>query len=1121
VWSSDLLDDRAWQESISGHLRNLTETAVAYAPQAPSLIHYRRVSRVLLERFKDLALARAGFLHGVDPSELSQLSEVSGVTDEITTILEERNRLRSIGGKTSNELIFADSEGAEVARQLVSNVLPLIRDGRSVVLFVIEQIDHLDGDGGLSEWTRSFRFDPRPLPRASQLSLSDHFLNMRVRIRFLRYVVTAAAEWFGLWPERNAALNLALLHEDRERFEQIVDAILDDHHDAESASQERVAFVRQRLDGASVDVRWEWYSIESIHRHLDVPPKLPEWTKRFDRLGCVTVICEDEGDCYATLAKLHSSGDFVDTAIRDYIGSPRASGYRALHTALSRKGARAGFPDLIPVHVMSAAGWQKRLLPSGDEQLKRISSRISRDEHRVLTVLAHDGRAVLLPLGSVVLNFVLKLHSHLLPRVCGATVNRRPADLLYPLHDGDVIWLDVGPTPQPLPEGWESHVPRETLPKIRKEFPRAYRKTLVQNGLRWLRAQLAPQGLDDVSDEELAEAVNSGAEEVLSGRQLAEAAKRGPEMPPLSRYELSEWIYRHFGSHDAMERGVKILNPAFDRSQALAIATRTIVHLRESPSVTPEYEIPAEYAGKFDETMTCEDCEPSSAEPRSATLDGVVLVIHRAQARCGLAGRLLRRPLRHTDRRQYFAVETANRADNIVEILSTFREHEVDVANIAARRLSAGWRVVRIGCDYVTADRRSRIEARLRAVPGVVRVTGPDQPPIPAIEDTLPPRSSDAPSLRRREPYQVGPPIDDDRLFYGMEAQLQKLTDTFDRVSKNDAGGGEFVFVTGPLRIGKTSVVKQFLRRLNRDLARPHLALYHMPSMARWSTVAAEIRNTFVDSIPHLQDELREQVTLEAMMRAIRNGQNLPLVLVIDEIVGLLHLNSQWPEEVDAFRNFQAAIRATPGVLVIWIGPALAVQRLDHDVAQLLTNSEQVVPSPFIDTDVDHLLRAVKMGPIHRITPAGNLAGSIRRLTEGNPYWVSHIARQMFSIEENRHGQQQIAYSYGTLKLAKEHLFLQPLAFHHHLSLANDESEKLKLIILRVLAGPKGENKFIARSDLLAALQRKESPSVISAAIEELYLAGSIRIENSRIKVAAPLLAEFIRHTTEGYQHVE
>src|SRR5207248_2807849 len=113
----------------------------------------------------DRALAQAALLHGIDPGEPGRLESIADIESDVRTILEERARLRSIGTYgEQNDLYLTDSNGPELSRQLVANVLPRIRDARAIVLFISEQIAELDDGGAFSEWTMRFPRDPQPLP---------------------------------------------------------------------------------------------------------------------------------------------------------------------------------------------------------------------------------------------------------------------------------------------------------------------------------------------------------------------------------------------------------------------------------------------------------------------------------------------------------------------------------------------------------------------------------------------------------------------------------------------------------------------------------------------------------------------------------------------------------------------------------------------------------------------------------------------------------------------------------------------------------------------------------------------------------------------------------------------
>jgi (p)ppGpp synthase/HD superfamily hydrolase len=57
------------------------------------------------------------------------------------------------------------------------------------------------------------------------------------------------------------------------------------------------------------------------------------------------------------------------------------------------------------------------------------------------------------------MHFAMTLHSSFVAHLSGATVNRQPVSAFHPLDYGDVVWLDIAKTPQPLPAGWRSGCP--------------------------------------------------------------------------------------------------------------------------------------------------------------------------------------------------------------------------------------------------------------------------------------------------------------------------------------------------------------------------------------------------------------------------------------------------------------------------------------------------------------------------------------------------------------------------------------------------------------------------------------------------------------------------------------
>lgn len=1096
---------RAWRTSIAEAILRLPRSAPSYEARG-NRAHYERISEFLLERFVDAELAKAAFLHGVHPTEISGLRRRHpGVSKTVMAILEDRQKLRSIGVEGGLRSSDPEDDGEKVARHLAGNVLPLIRDARAVVLFVAEQINHLDLDGSFERWTINFKGDPKQFVDGLPPSeVKDRFADVRARAQFLRFVVAPTAESFGMWVERDTARNLALIHQNPERFRALVDEVERDRRSQDGLSRTRETFVRERLGSGRqpLSIQWEWHHIATLDEELrmDAGPKddtdvigagRTSWERRFDHLGHVTVVYETPFQCYQALARLHR-GPFVERSIRDFLGSPRISGYRAIHTVLIRAGSRADFPDLVHVHIVPYKAWARRLEHTSKAHLRRMQLRVSRAEHKLLRVFAHDGRAIDLPLGATVLNFAHHLHSGFVIRLRAATVNRRPVGVLHPLREGDVVWLDLADTEQPLPDGWESHVPKSTVRRLRSKIARAYRPTLEKNGRRMLRRRLTRLGWDDISDAELDSLVLEGAEGMF-------------EKPT----EL-DWVYRQLGLLDARELGAPLgLIPAIDATRADLLAADIVNRHRPTPEDSPRFEIPGEFAGCFDDHHTCDQCKPTMAEQRGVTLTNRTLTIHRLNARCA-SGAVPLRQVRPPDDQHFFIIETTNRIGIGAEILATFQKHDVDLSELVGRRLATGWGVFRVGADHIGAARQAAITASLQ-LPGVIRVVAPGEPSIPFFDELLPPPSASLNYWIKPAPYETGPPIEDDRLFYGMRTELAELDHAFDLCTA-EGGSGQFVFVSGPLRVGKTSVVKQFLRRLARNPARPHIAVYHLPKRTKWTDVAAQIREKLLARIPNTPASFRETVTLEELLSRIRAQMDIPLVIVVDEIPGLLKENSAWDEQIVAFERFQEHVRGMSGVLVVWIGPSLALQRIDLRIRHLVSKSKEIEVGSLNEDDVEAMLRADKMGSEYAIHLKGSLAKNIATLTSGNPFWVSHLALTMFRSERPRHGSRVITYGRRALTDAKETLFLSGKPFldrvESPLDRLNPEALSVKRQILNVISA--GE-RSVSSNELARALDGRCAAEKVWIYADELRLAGSVGLEGRRWRIAAPLLSEYLR----------
>jgi hypothetical protein len=1078
---------RSWAEAAIRQLASGEpgRTSLVYGPSGKA-DHFRHLACRLYAQFRDRALAQAGLLHGIDPGEPGRLESIADIESDVRTILEERARLRSMGtyGEQS-DLYLTDSNGPELSRQLVANVLPRIHDARAVVLFISEQIAELDVGGGFSEWTIRFPRDPQPPWEGFRLNEPrDRFTTNTSRAAFLRYIVSATAQFFGLWQERNIAENLALLHARPDRFNELVMLARSEASVAHSASL--VDMIGRRLTLLTT-IRWEWHHVAALDRNLGEVERSDGWLKRFDRTGTVVIECADEAACYSVLGNLHALFEYVPSALSDFIGRPQPSGYRAIHTAVVRR-ERRGEQDLVPIHIVPAAESERRFRLADAASVERIRTRLSDPEKQTIRVFAPDGRAYDLAPGSLVMNFAHAVHRDMLSRLRGATVNRRYVRPNWMLHDNDVVFIDLAESFQRIPDEWFEHLPESTRARLRRDYVEGSRPSLVRAGRRWLRKALAETGcsepLEDGQLDALLEDVNARAGRGMSVRR----------------------VLRDIGLLDSRARGELVdREPQIDPAAAQSIAEQLARRIRESVSVASETDLPVKLRKEANRIEACLHCTPRSDEDLAVTSDGDTLIIHRRSASCAAGGQEIEH-VRRVHMRQFFVVETSNRVGVAHDVLRVFQQHDVDIDEIAARRLGPSWGVVRVAVDFVSLPRQNAIAADLASIAGIHRIVKPDDLPIPSLEDSLP-RRRDAtmPLWSKAAPYLVGPAVEDDRHFYGMDTELALLEQAYQRVLEWKTS--QFAFVTGPMRAGKTSLVKQFLRIRDRDDLHRAITTYTYASRRRWPEVSAKIRQKLLQAA-YVEGDDADAIgpSLEEAIKAVRDLRGMPVILVIDEAVAVFAKSSENDADVAAIEQFHRAIAAMTGVLVVWIGPAAPVRRLDPRLTNILQSGFDVTIATLEEDDVARLLIAEKLGTSYMIQVAEHVSATVRQITEGNPFWVNQLAARMYSIARR---ETETRFDMRVLDRAKEEVLERRVAFGDRIP-RTPLSRRIVEAMLRVARSP-GRKPFdnaflydeVSRGATVDPLEFEEE-------LLDLALTGTIVRRHGRWRIAAPLLFEFL-----------
>lgn len=216
-----------------------------------------------------------------------------------------------------------------------------------------------------------------------------------------------------------------------------------------------------------------------------------EMASIFDVLG-FRIIVKTVSDCYRVLGCVHTIYKAIPARFKDYISTPKDSGYRSLQTSVM---SSKGLPLEIQIRTEEmeeeamcgiAAHWSYkqgvkydgRNLPWMKEFLSLISKSKSPVEFLKRAKLHMDSEKLFcfdsagilysLPKGATALDFAFYQGSKVGLKCVGVEVNDKEENLNYVLHDGDKVTFELSPKIV-AEKGWL------------KQVTTAYAKTLLEN----------------------------------------------------------------------------------------------------------------------------------------------------------------------------------------------------------------------------------------------------------------------------------------------------------------------------------------------------------------------------------------------------------------------------------------------------------------------------------------------------------------------------------------------------------------------------------------------------------------------------------------------------------------
>ncbi|MBQ2366677.1 MAG: bifunctional (p)ppGpp synthetase/guanosine-3',5'-bis(diphosphate) 3'-pyrophosphohydrolase [Bacteroidaceae bacterium] len=344
------------------------------------------------------------------------------------------------------------------------------------------------------------------------------------------YIFAPLADRLGLNKIKTELENLSFKYEHPEEYAQIEEKLAATQPERDNIFENFTAPIREKLDamGTKYTIKARVKSPYSIWKKMQA--KQIPFEEVYDLLACRIIYTPkdrslEEEECFAIYGSLTKLYTPHPTRQRDWVSSPKANGYQALHnTFMSKQG---GSGKWIEVQIRSdrmddiaeqgfAAHWKykdanaeydekeldrwlnsiKEILddpqPDTLDLLDTIKLNLFTSEVLVFTP---KGELKSMPAGSTALDFAFSIHSFLGSHCFGAKVNHKLVPLSYKLKSGDQVEIITSRTQHVRPEWLTFATTAKAKGKIEAILRRENREK-SHKGEEQLKAFFAEKGLE-------------------------------------------------------------------------------------------------------------------------------------------------------------------------------------------------------------------------------------------------------------------------------------------------------------------------------------------------------------------------------------------------------------------------------------------------------------------------------------------------------------------------------------------------------------------------------------------------------------------------------------------------
>ena len=318
-----------------------------------------------------------------------------------------------------------------------------------------------------------------------------------------------------------------------EQYKEIVAKIKKTDKDRQMVFENFAAPIRKKLDamGLKYSLSTRVKSAFSIWNKMETKHVPFEEVYDLYAVRIVFDCCETDNEktiCWSIYSAITDIYKLHPTRTRDWVSTPKANGYRALHlTVMGNDG------NWVEVQIRSqkmddiaergfAAHWKYKIGESDEESeletwLKTITDLLKEPGPNAvdfldtiklnlfateIIVFTPKGDLVTLPKDATVLDLAYNLHSEIGSHAIAGKVNHRLVPISYKLQSGDQVEVLTSKTQKPVPE-WQSFICTAKAKTRLEAALRKERKMLIEKG-----EKMAKKAVEGVSPEDYAQFIS-------------------------------------------------------------------------------------------------------------------------------------------------------------------------------------------------------------------------------------------------------------------------------------------------------------------------------------------------------------------------------------------------------------------------------------------------------------------------------------------------------------------------------------------------------------------------------------------------------------------------------------